>query len=418
MCCSICLGYKSNYANKRNPQTYMTTYIDEDSRPSIRAIVIENKDAMLDYLNIYRDPDTRFHVRTWSGECVLTPLALAVEIARVDFDNVLSVLVYNAGIDLNEPYVIDDFKKGLRIRTNALTHLVTRWERIKWPECRTKVLHTLLKYGADAMAPALYEVIPLFEGGTISKRQGMLCAGSGQSLMSFQMSMPLDVPPPENFITDLIMMGNARFLPSDPDGLFVKWALQNTGGHDPAWEVEFMRDFLCPGQIAHKYRPIAGGLLAAEEKASGELRRLVCSFDSVSKMNILHLFVAYAHFFNEGEIVELFRMLRHVYGLSMLTHTQDGRSVRALAAESDIRFSEPMRAAVDMAVEEELQDQRRALVTARMLQRLPLSVIEEQIEPLTGLPLVRAERINQRIDRARQSQLLNFTKSRFQYEDK
>ena len=73
----------------------MTTYIDEDPRPPIRAIVIENKDAMLDYLNIYRDPDTRFHVRTWSGECRLTPLALAVEIARVDFENVLSVLVYN-----------------------------------------------------------------------------------------------------------------------------------------------------------------------------------------------------------------------------------------------------------------------------------------------------------------------------------
>ena len=53
-----------------------------------------------------------------------------------------------------------------------------------------------------------------------------MSAASGQSLMAFQMSMLLDSPTPRNFITDLIMMGHAHFLPSDPDGLFVKWALK------------------------------------------------------------------------------------------------------------------------------------------------------------------------------------------------
>ena len=55
---------------------------------------------------------------------MLTPLALAVEIATLDFADVLSVLVNNAGINPNGPYVIDDFTERLRIRTNALTHLL------------------------------------------------------------------------------------------------------------------------------------------------------------------------------------------------------------------------------------------------------------------------------------------------------
>ena len=42
-------------------------------------------------------------------KCMLTPLALAVEIVAFNFPNVLSVLVNNAGINPNEPYAIDDF---------------------------------------------------------------------------------------------------------------------------------------------------------------------------------------------------------------------------------------------------------------------------------------------------------------------
>ena len=101
----------------------MLYYIDKDPRPPIHAIVIEDTDAMLEQLDIYRNPETRFHVRTWSGGCDLTPFALAVEMASFDFAKdfvkVLSVLVNGAGINPNKPYVIDDFRTGLRIRTNA-----------------------------------------------------------------------------------------------------------------------------------------------------------------------------------------------------------------------------------------------------------------------------------------------------------
>ena len=86
----------------------MLYYIDEDPRPPIHAIVIESEAAMLEHLDIYRNPDTRFHVRTWSRECDLTPLALAVEMmillrsgARVLFTlsvvSRFSLIFFNSG---------------------------------------------------------------------------------------------------------------------------------------------------------------------------------------------------------------------------------------------------------------------------------------------------------------------------------
>ena len=163
-----------------------------------------------------------------------------------------------------------------------------------------------------------------------------------------------------------------------------------------------MIDFLCPLETTDKRRPIAGGLLAPGEKASGQLRRLVRSFDSASKMNIL--FVSRGNHYDTNEILETFRMVRHVYGLSVLTPTQDGRTVRALAAESPTTFAVHMREVVAMAVKEEILEQHRAaaLPVARGLHRLPSSAIE-MIGTLSGLPLQRAEGINERIDKARRS---------------
>ena len=174
-----------------------------------------------------------------------------MEIAFFYFAKILSesVLVNCAGINSNEPYVIHDFRTGLRICTNALTHLLALWDKAKDDLCLTQVLHTLLSYGADARAPALYEVTPHVKGAVISVKQGMMSAGSGQSLMAFQMSMLLNVPPPPNFITDLIMMGHARFLPSDPDGLFVQWAPEACHWRNTEWDIEFVIDFLCPMEI-------------------------------------------------------------------------------------------------------------------------------------------------------------------------
>ena len=109
----------------------MTTYIYDDPYATIHATVIEDADAMREYLDIYRNPNTRFHARIWSGECMLTPLALAVEFAgqALDFATILSVFVNIAGINPNEPYVIDDFTGRLSIRTNALTHLLALWKK-------------------------------------------------------------------------------------------------------------------------------------------------------------------------------------------------------------------------------------------------------------------------------------------------
>ena len=167
---------------------------------------------------------------------------------------------------------------------------------------------------------------------------------------------------------------------------------------------EFVIYFLCPLETTHKRRPIAGGLLAPGEEARGELRRLVQSFDSQTKMNILHLFVAEGNHYDTNEILKKLRMLRHVYGLSVLTPTLDGRTVTALATQSQQSFSKQMQEAVAMARKEELLEQRRALAAARglALRHLP-SLAIKMIGNQSGLPLGRAESINEDIDQRRRA---------------
>ena len=93
-------------------------------------------------------------------------------------------------------------------------------------------------------------------------------------------------------------------------------------------------------------------------------------------------------------------MLHHVYGLCVLMPTQDGRTVKELGAKSRKSFSDHMREAVAMAIDEELLEQRRALPAARglALRHLPREPIEI-IGKLSGLPLG----INENIDKARRS---------------
>ena len=373
-------------------------------RAMVTSMVLEDEAAMREHLDIYRDPDTRFNVVSEGGRCVLTPLALAVEIADFDSAKVLSVLVNGAGINPNEPYVIEDVETGLRKRTSALTHLIARRRKT---ESEETVLHALLQYGADARAPALYEVTPLVEGEEIYLEEiylkgQILSAASGQSL--FRLSKDPDELLPFDFITNLIMKGHARFLSSDPDGLFVKWA-REAYRRLPEWGIHYVMDFLCPSETTGKVMRKVGGLLAPGEKASGQLRRLVRSFDSETKMNIMHLFVAYGiERSDTNEILKQLRMLRHVYGLSDLTPTQDRRTGRVLTAKSHKSFSDHMREAVATAIEKELLEQRRALATARglALHQLPSSAVEI-IGTQSGLPLGKAESINEDIDKARRS---------------
>ena len=166
---------------KKKPQHRdMQFRVEYDKRPPIRAMVMEDEAAMREHLDIYRDPNTRFCVVLKGGRCVLPPLALAVEIADFDFAKVLSVLVNGAGINPNAPYVIEDVSTGLRKRTNALTHFITRRRNAEDEETHIRILHALLQYGADARAllqygadaraPALYELTPRVEGEEMTLR--------------------------------------------------------------------------------------------------------------------------------------------------------------------------------------------------------------------------------------------------------
>ena len=149
---------------------------------------------------------------------------------------------------------------------------------------------------------------------------------------------------------------------------------------------------------------IAGGLLTPGEKASAQLRRLARSFDSASKMNILQLFVACG--IGPGdtkEFLEKLRMLRHVYGLSVLTLTQDGLTGRS-SLQNNVRLFQII------CVRQSLWQGRRSYsnsVVVRCPQpeglqfkvanrRLP-SLAIKMIGKLSGLPSGRAESINEGI---------------------
>ena len=78
-------GIKANM-HIRDTHRYTSTFIDDDDpRAPIHAIVNKSGAAMRDHLGIYHNLNTRFEVRTWSWECKLIPLALAVEITTLNF---------------------------------------------------------------------------------------------------------------------------------------------------------------------------------------------------------------------------------------------------------------------------------------------------------------------------------------------
>ena len=370
----------------------MAGAIYDDDRPPIHAIVHEREDEMLNYLAIYIDPDTRFEVTTGSGRCILTPLALAVEVPGDLFQIVVAVLVNHAHIDPSAPYVIDDMKRGVRIRTNALTHLIARWNHQKKPTQSYIVLKSLIAHGADARAPALYEVAPLWEHGMIPPYERALSSLSGQSLMAFLLSGTNREPPPISCMNVLIQQGHARFLSVDPDGLFVRYVLDR---NIPDWYIDDVMGFLCPSEACY---PIAGGLVARGDIARGELRRIVQSFDAQSGMNILHAVVALRENHDKGETMDLLRKLRVVYGLSLLTPTKDGHSVTELAQTADtIMFPQLTQAAV---AEMLMEEQRLALAAAHALHHLPSLAVKE-IGNESGLPILHARALYEQIKNAR-----------------
>ena len=369
-----------------------------DERPTIRAIVREKVDVMLKYLHTYSDPTVRFDVTTWSGRCTLTPLALAIEVPGYTFQTVLNVLVQNAHIDPNASYVIDDLHQGVRIHTNALTHLLARWDPKKTEICRETVLASLIAAGADARMPALYEVTPLWGGGKIPPYELMLSSASGQSLMAFQMSQKLKVPTGFRFILDLIE-NHAQFTPADPPGLFVRCVLNNH--NDTKWYLEKVMDFLCPPAATLEFNQIAGGLLAPGEQAHGDLLRIVQGFDPQTGMNILHLFVSMGqNLHSRYEIVERLRTLRDVYGLRLMTPTFEAktRTVTMLAANSP-----RMQAAVAEVLKDELDQRHKALVVARGLSHMPALVVDE-IGGHSGFLMEEARDLDKRLMDARRVQ--------------
>jgi hypothetical protein len=381
-----------------------------DPNPAVHAIVHQETGAMLrDHLVEYRNPNTRFAVTTWRGECTLPPLALAVEVPGYRFQNVLEVLVENAGLDPSAPYEIEDHALGARIRTNPLTHMLARWERYKSDSCRDGVLSALLYRGADATAPALYEVTPLTSGSGAAaqsrpsqhdrdwarERALDTKARPGLSLMAFQMVQRMPVKTPFYFILDLVQNGHARFLPEDPAGLLATAVRTRDPDSRLHW-LDCIMDQFCPTVEEQAFREIAMGWLSQGEVATGELRRIVGGKDPQSGMNLLHMYVAWGGEYDRTRIAERIRMLRDVYGLSLMTTTDDGRGLKALAAGSTATWGRRMRDAVEIVLEEELGPRHLALAIVQGLRSQSQLALRE-IGRRTGLPTLGARELDDRL---------------------
>jgi len=367
------------------------TYVHRHHLPAVRAIAEQCSLEANKHLHIYSNPNTTFDVQTWRGECTLTPLGLAMEVPGYSFHVMMNVLVEKAGLDPNAPYEILDHKRHIRIRTNPLTHLLALWNPACPESIRNQVLHNLISVGANAAAPALFEVTPLpppspETGGEqqVPKYERMLSKASGQSLMAFQMAQRLKVQTPFYFIKDMIERGHARFLPADPPGLFVSGIPVRDDHAD--WFLDDTMEFLCPTKEELAYRRIAGGMLQPEEAARGELRRIVQGADPASGANLLQVYVMRAREYDTPTVIERLSMLHTVYGLSLHTNMPDAA---ALAAALTHRTAGVMQEAVKNVLDKALQRALAFVQATSYMASWPPTVLLE-IESHSGLPMLDA----------------------------
>jgi len=385
---------------------YPSMSVYTDPRLPVRAIVQHDIEAMRQCLHVYRDPNTTFEVKSWSGPCILTPLGLAVEVCGYQFEHVLNFLVVNAGQNPNTAYEIVDTGKQVCIRTTPLTHLLARWNFWTHEEIRIHRLKLLIDHGADATAPALFKVTPLQPEGQLPPHLRELNDASGQSLMAFQMTCKLEVRTPFYLIRDLIERYEARFRPEDPAGMFARYVSINKNMDMPL--LHDIVDFLCPLPAQRrKNQKIAGGILKPGEAASGELSTIVRGFDQRSGTNILHMYVELYSESATTNAVERLCMLRDVYGLRLLTPTLDGRGITSLATQRRVREIESeecvlyMREAVAIVIEDEFLLRHRALAVAQGLRNWPLLVMYK-IGLYSELPIQGAHQLNMSLLKERQ----------------
>ena len=338
-----------------------------------------------------------FTLRTWKGRCTLPPLGLAIERAGNQIYRVLDVLIHDAGIDPSAPYDIEDHDAGVRIRTNALTHVLVRWNHDKSENEWHNALIALLRGGADAQASALFEMTERLTGAPVAMDadgRPSIPEASHLSLLALQMAFDLDVRPPFYFVRHLLEFG-ARFKASDPPGLFVTAiSCMSVYNMSHSRRAEVLLGFLEEGRMqamSHE-RGIDLAVQSIEPHPTG--------------MNVLHWYVANCNDYNQQRIVQRIRMLCDVYGCNLMEKTLlDDRGLTDLAEASREHHAPHMRAAVRELMEEVLRPRHLALRMVQQLDTLPHNVVDI-IGGYAGLPVRGARELKERIERQRRAKYL------------
>ncbi len=186
------------------------------------------------------------------------------------------------------------------------------------------------------------------------------------SLMGFLMTQYLVVPRTFAYISLLIMVGGARFLPRDPAGLFAKFIVEGDGMMPALFCVDTIMDRLCPLDNPAEF---AWNILARGETAQGDFRRIVQGADLRFGWNILHMYTMFSRENDELHIAQRLRIARDVYGLNLHDRASSGRKGRYFVFQSNAA----MKSAIWTVMQEEIH---RALPPALEMSHLPRDVLE------------------------------------------
>ena len=357
-----------------------------------RAIQFGNIAEMRWHLPIYR-AGAVFTGYTYANNCRCSAqaLGLTIETCGVGSPEIVEVLVTEAGVNPNAPYEFDDLTLGVRMRTNALTHLFARWnlDNNATELWYLGMLVSLLNAGADANAPPLFEVTDLHSVNagipahdqrieTLMRLDTKRHAAWSERLLLYVMSPrymdAMRLPPSFQVIRALIEFGHAHFTEHDPDGLLASY-VDNSKSHS-RFNMNQIMAYLVEMAEA---QPHLGDVRDQDWRA---LCRIVRGVDPDTGRNLMHIWVEFLCSVPPHSVKDVahgLRIFRDVYRISPLAsrirHANDRRNITEIAAMGDTHSNALVRQAISTVIEEERTQQTHAMATAQVLYRLPTTAV-------------------------------------------
>lgn len=245
------------------------------------------------------------------AECILPALALALECPNEYFTpDLIKHLVQVAGVNLNDPYIIDLSAVQLRIETNALSQFLA-WSIIfrEVPRMAISILQTLIAFGADPNASLHFKVVKNFrwhpdDADAIPHHEYKQIedASGKMSLLEYIMHKPQHQVPFD--CVACLLKSGAYFRSSDPGGPFVDalCCMFNVYSRNLDRIEKVMKLLEDPDIQSNRHRL---GLMHA-----------VQSYDSKLSIGLVHMYLLCAEN-SKDDIIKRLLMLRDIYKVNL-----------------------------------------------------------------------------------------------------